>query len=61
MGSCVSSHKRKHSDIKLHKSFSSKSDQIIFSPVKTNCDGELGFKLQPDPSINFPDLGMFFI
>lgn len=59
MGSCVSSHKRKHSDMKLQKSISSKSDQIIFSPVKPI--GDLGFKLQPDPSINFPDLGMFFV
>ncbi|KAK1383967.1 putative adenylate kinase 1 [Heracleum sosnowskyi] len=55
MGSCVSSHKRKNSDMKLHKSISSKSDQLIFSPVKPI--GDLGSKLQPDPSTNFPDLG----
>lgn len=64
MGSCVSSHKRKHSDIELHKSMSSKSDHIIFSPVKPNNDLQiagLGLKLQPDPSTNFPDLGMFFV
>ncbi|WOG93504.1 hypothetical protein DCAR_0312789 [Daucus carota subsp. sativus] len=60
MGSCVSSHKRKHSDIKLQKCISSQSDQIVFSPVKTNGDvqiGGLGLKSQADPSINFPDLG----
>lgn len=67
MGSCVSSHKDKHTvesnDVKFQNSFRSKSDNkfVVYSPIKENKpSGELGPKVQPDPSHNFPDFGMFF-
>lgn len=65
MGSCASSHKHtvESNDAKFQNSFGSKSDNkfVVYSPVKDNKPGgELRLKVQPDPSHNFPDFGMFF-
>ncbi|KAL8132523.1 uncharacterized protein At3g27210-like [Apium graveolens] len=64
MGSCVSSHKHTDTvvsnDARFQNSFGSKSDNkfVVYSPVKDNKpSGELGLKVQPDPSHNFPDFG----
>ncbi|KAK1404375.1 Triacylglycerol lipase 2-like [Heracleum sosnowskyi] len=62
MGSCLSSHKDtvESDDAKFRNSFRSKSDNkfVVYSPIKENKpSGELGLKLQPDPSHNFPDFG----